>query len=241
MGRHTLPLRAITERITTISQNKQQSQLSENQAVWKSDNQGFKEATFIQTGRRAESQNWAEKCRDAVWHGKAVAVEWEVPHMWWIKIRRKQLEPQTRSPSPGFQCQEDKLPQLLAIKTSGSWGSGRNCWIFRRVHLKGLHRLWMYIKLPTLGFTTRAIAGRVPVIYRKWVKWLEMGQVLGKPPETRQWNCPLSGPFPPHRATEPSSGLPHLGGYLGLCPTQFTGTFSTTVHSTKTGSQSSST
>ena len=50
IGRHTLPPCATTQRITTISPKKQQPELSENQAVWKSDNQGFKEATFILKG-----------------------------------------------------------------------------------------------------------------------------------------------------------------------------------------------
>ena len=32
--------------------NKKQPELTENQTAWKSDNQGDKEETFIQTGRR---------------------------------------------------------------------------------------------------------------------------------------------------------------------------------------------
>ena len=32
--------------------NKKHPELTENQTVWKSDNQGFKEETFIQIGRR---------------------------------------------------------------------------------------------------------------------------------------------------------------------------------------------
>ena len=34
-------------------QNKKQPQLTENQTVWKSDNQGVKEETFFQTSRRS--------------------------------------------------------------------------------------------------------------------------------------------------------------------------------------------
>ena len=33
-------------------------------------------------------------------------------------LRNKQLEPHTRPPSPGFQCQEEKSPYDLAVKTS---------------------------------------------------------------------------------------------------------------------------
>ena len=35
--------------------NKKQPELTENRTVWKSDNQGDKEETFIHTGRRAET------------------------------------------------------------------------------------------------------------------------------------------------------------------------------------------
>ena len=44
--------------------------MSENRAAWKSDNQGFKEDTFIQTGRR---RRVAEMGREAAWCGKAAA------------------------------------------------------------------------------------------------------------------------------------------------------------------------
>ena len=43
-------------------------------------------------------------------------------------LRSKQAQPHTRSRSPGFQCQEDKSPQLLATKISRDWVSGRNFW-----------------------------------------------------------------------------------------------------------------
>ena len=46
-----------------------------------------------------------------------------------------------------------------------------------------------------------AIARRASVTYRKWVKWLEMGHMLGKPPEGRQQHCPLPDPSATHRAT----------------------------------------
>ena len=37
--------------------------MSENQAVRKSDNVGFKEATFIQMSRRAETWRWGREAR----------------------------------------------------------------------------------------------------------------------------------------------------------------------------------
>ena len=51
--------------------NKKQPELTENQTVWKSDNQGDKEETFIQTGRRdGDGQQGGE---DSQQGGKVVA------------------------------------------------------------------------------------------------------------------------------------------------------------------------
>ena len=56
-----------------LSKNKKQPELPENQTAWKSDNQGFKEETFIQTGRAGRE--------DTVWcsEGQVVAVrqQWQ--------------------------------------------------------------------------------------------------------------------------------------------------------------------
>ena len=51
-------------------------------------------------------------------------MEWAGPIPTWIKIlegylRSEESQTHTRPPSPGFQGQEDKSPQLLAVKTSG--------------------------------------------------------------------------------------------------------------------------
>ena len=53
-GKKASPPHTTTAKITVRLQNKYHSASSGNQAVWKSDNQGFKEATFIQMGRRGE-------------------------------------------------------------------------------------------------------------------------------------------------------------------------------------------
>ena len=50
IGRHTTPPRTTKRRTTTTE--KQKPELRENRTVWKSDNQGDKEETFIQTGGR---------------------------------------------------------------------------------------------------------------------------------------------------------------------------------------------
>ena len=46
--------------------NKKQPELTENQTVWKSDNQGVKEETFIQTGRRGGD---GQPGREDSWQG----------------------------------------------------------------------------------------------------------------------------------------------------------------------------
>ena len=70
IAKHASTPHTTTAKITTRLQNKYHLDSSENQAVWKSDNQGFKEATFIQMGRRDG---------DTEWHGEVV--EWVVPHL----------------------------------------------------------------------------------------------------------------------------------------------------------------
>ena len=77
--------------------------------MWKSDNQEFKEATFIQMSR------WGgvmKTSREAV----VAAVERAVPHSCVVDKNQeryfgsKQSQPQARPHSPGFQHQEDKPP-----------------------------------------------------------------------------------------------------------------------------------
>ena len=51
--------------------------------------------------------------------------DWAGPIWTWIKIwegyfRSKESQTHTKAPSPGFQCQEDKPPQLLGAKTSAN-------------------------------------------------------------------------------------------------------------------------
>ena len=51
----------IIEKITSRLHSKQHSEPSENRAVWKSNNQGFKEATFIQKSRRGRDMERQEE------------------------------------------------------------------------------------------------------------------------------------------------------------------------------------
>ena len=52
VGRHTVSPRTTKRRTATNLKTKKQPKLTENRTVWKSDNQGVKEETFIQTGGR---------------------------------------------------------------------------------------------------------------------------------------------------------------------------------------------
>ena len=58
--------------------NKKQPELAENQTVWKSDNQGVKEETFIQTGRRVETGSQVERTRGKAAGGGPGRVSWQL-------------------------------------------------------------------------------------------------------------------------------------------------------------------
>ena len=61
VGKHSSSPCATIERITTRPQNKEYPELSDNQAVWKSNKEGFKEATFMQMGRRGRGAEMGRK------------------------------------------------------------------------------------------------------------------------------------------------------------------------------------
>ena len=71
MGKHILHPHTTTAKITFRLQNKHHPESPEYQAVWKSDNQGIKEATFIQMGRRGQ------EVERAVTHPHMVRKNWE--------------------------------------------------------------------------------------------------------------------------------------------------------------------
>ena len=102
--------------IAIITTTKHHPELSENQDVRKSNNKGFKEATFIQMGRRvgdAETSGEVQNMDGLERHGH---MEWEFPNPcivdknWEGYLRSEGSQHHTRPPSPGFQHQEDKSP-----------------------------------------------------------------------------------------------------------------------------------
>ena len=75
IGRHTVPP-CTTKRTTTNLNTKKQPELTDNQTVWKSSNQGVKKETFIQTSRRGRDGQPGQRGLTA---GKWLA-DWAVPH-----------------------------------------------------------------------------------------------------------------------------------------------------------------
>ena len=98
IGKHSFPPWITTAKITIRLQNNYHPELSENWAVRKSNKQGIKQVTVIQTGSRD---------RDA-------DLEQAVPHLHVVdkKLRgylgSKGSQLHTRPPSPGFKFQEVK-------------------------------------------------------------------------------------------------------------------------------------
>ena len=78
-----------------------------NQTVWNSHNQGVKEETFIQTGRRGRDRKLGQRGRTARWQLADLAV----PHLCTDKLGGITRE-QDRPGNPEFQCGEIK-PQNL--------------------------------------------------------------------------------------------------------------------------------
>ena len=59
--------------------------------------------------------------------------------IWEEYLRSEESQPHARKPNPGFQCQEDKYPYLLATKTSRDLVSGKNFWSPKQFLLKNPH------------------------------------------------------------------------------------------------------
>ena len=94
IGRHTVPPRTTKRGTTTDLKNKNQPELPENQTVWKSDNQGVKEETFIQIGRRGrdgqlgrkdswQGGSWQTQGGGRLWNGMGkAAAGWQGSSCW---------------------------------------------------------------------------------------------------------------------------------------------------------------
>ena len=125
IGKHCSPTSTIPPKITTRPQNNYHSKLSENQAVWKSDNHGTEEVTFIQMDKRGGDAKWV------VPHPCVVDKNWEG------YLRSKQST-ENQIPQPRVPVTGRWIPVPCKYKTSGGWGGRRNCRILRYLLLKGL-------------------------------------------------------------------------------------------------------
>ena len=102
-----------TKRRTTTNLKTKQ-ELPENQTIWKSDTQGVKEETFIQTDGRGRD-------RQLRWRGHVVRwrlVDWAVPHSHADKLGGT-IGERDRQHNPGFQHGKLK-PQTTGSKNL--WG-----------------------------------------------------------------------------------------------------------------------
>ena len=82
--------------------NKKLPELTENRTVWKSDNQGDKEETFIQTGRRGRD---GQVGGEDSWQGGGWRSEWSHIHM---PINREEQLGMRQTHNPGLQRGEIK-------------------------------------------------------------------------------------------------------------------------------------
>ena len=113
IGRHDLPLLTTTSKLqlkyrATITQE------CRNQGEWKSDKYRIKETISIHTGTRGAGARWAGSTPT----GRKIRKGY---------LGSEESQMHTRPPSPGFQGQEDKCPQLLVATPSRDWDSERNC------------------------------------------------------------------------------------------------------------------
>ena len=134
VGRYTLPPHT-TKRRTTNLKTKKQWELPENRTVWKSDTQGVKEETFIQTDRRGRdgqpgwkglvARRWLED--QAVPHLRAdkpegTTGEWDRPHS--PGLQHGEIKPQTSEWKNWGLWQWEKLPasqESPLERPTGSW------------------------------------------------------------------------------------------------------------------------
>ena len=116
-------------------QNKYQSEVPENRTVQKSNSQGVKEETFIQTGRRSRDEQPGQRgcthrLRLADWVGKAAAGRWAVLHLPVDKNHGGELGSKTNHTT---QHEKNKASEPLSVKICQDCAGGRNCQYLRRV------------------------------------------------------------------------------------------------------------
>ena len=126
----------------------------------------------------------------------------------WIKIQEGYLgseesQVHMRSPSLGFQCQEDKSPQLLAAETSRDWAGRRNFWSSKQFPLKNSHMDSLRLILSELQHQDSSLKGTTGIQGGTEVSGIKAGAERQYSPDRNvgKGYCPFSEPSP-HRTTE---------------------------------------
>ena len=123
--------------------NNKQLDLTENQTIWKSNNQGVKEETFTQTGGRGGD---GQLGREDSWQGSGWRTRGSHICMW-IPRRNKWGVRQTMKPR--VPVWGNKASKPLLKKTCGSSGSRKNSQPHRKVHWRDPQGSRTYTKPPT--------------------------------------------------------------------------------------------
>ena len=95
----------------TRLQNNYHPESSANQAVWKSDNQGIEEVTFIQTGKRG---------RDVEMPGKALRHGMGGPTAMYDGLKSGRILQEQRVPAPQ-QTTQPRVPRAVKIRPHKFW------------------------------------------------------------------------------------------------------------------------
>ena len=182
--------------------NKKQPELPENQTVWKSDNQGVKEETFTQTGRRSRDGQPG-------WRG-LVTRRWTGQFHNCINQEDKPGGTTGERDRLSNSAKGNKASKPLTENTCGVVAAGET------PSLAGgftgeTHRVLEC----TQTHPPRNQHQKVPVCL-----W-EVGEMTESCQEPSKQHCSLLDPSPTYSITTQRSGLPHPGEYLRLCLLQW--------------------
>ena len=117
--------------------NKKQPELPANQTVWKSNNQGVKEETFIQTSRKGRG-------------GSRQGAGWRTGHSHiHVQINWRNNWGARQTAQPRVPVQENKAAKSLTENTCEGYGGWRNSQPHRRVHCRDPQGPGTYTNPPT--------------------------------------------------------------------------------------------
>ena len=138
MCRYALLPHIIKRRIITILETNNNQICQKNQTVWKSDTQGDKEQTFIQTGRRGRDRQPGQRGYEARWWLATWGWGGEggQSHIHVCINREEQLGHETNHATQISSSGKESF-KTFGCKTCGGFSSGRNCQSHRTVCWRG--------------------------------------------------------------------------------------------------------